>query len=153
MVSIMRLLGHEQRYFGVVLALRSAESIKRHIRQSPYRSDFVVLDHGAVWEILAKAEPIQRISKEILGQVDLMAVSPFELGGPVSDKMFFGRLAEEKTLTRAIADSNFAVVANRKIGKTSLLNRVARTLTKDPEFAFTVSIYRRRTSIQASSKY
>jgi hypothetical protein len=48
--------------------------------------------------------------------------------------MFYGRIEEEKTLTRSIMDNNFAVVANRKIGKTSLLERVTRILEQDPDF-------------------
>jgi hypothetical protein len=135
MVELMRLLGTESRYFGIALAFAAPDQLRRAVRESgPFRSDFVVIDRRTAWDILAKTSPVRRLAKEILAQVDLLAVSPFELAGPVSDRMFYGRLEEEKTLTRSVMESNFAIVANRKIGKTSLLERVTRTLSGDAQY-------------------
>jgi hypothetical protein len=135
LVDLVRLLGLETRYFGAAFAFDAPQRLQQAVRESgPYRSEFVVLDREVFWEFLARHAPVKRFTQEILKQVDLMAVSPFELAGPVSDKMFYGRIEEEKTLTRSVMDNNFAVVANRKIGKTSLLERVSRDLSKDPDF-------------------
>jgi HEAT repeat protein len=135
MVNLVRLLGLESRYFGAAVTFFSSDRLRQAIQDSgAYRSEFVVLDRKSVWEILAKTAPVRRFTQQILSQVDLMAVSPFELAGPVSDRMFYGRIEEEKTLTRSITDNNFALVANRKIGKTSLLERVSRILSQDPDF-------------------
>lgn len=144
MVELVRLLGLESRYFAVALTFFESDKLRYVIRDSgAYRSEFVVLDRKSVWEILATTSPVQRFTEQILNQVDLLAVSPFELAGPVSDKMFYGRIEEEKHLTRSIRENNFAVVANRKIGKTSLLEKVSRILDQDPDFCvFTFDLQR-----------
>jgi hypothetical protein len=48
--------------------------------------------------------------------------------------MYFGRSNEEKTILQAISEKNFAVVGGRKIGKTSLLYKIERLLSKDPKY-------------------
>ena len=104
------------------------------LRDSAYKNDFIVLHRDQLWEILAAKSPIQRLSDCILEQIDLIAVSPYTVGGPVSEKMFFGRAEEEKTLLQNISRNDYALLANRKVGKTSLLNRIAPRLSRVPHY-------------------
>ncbi len=48
--------------------------------------------------------------------------------------MFFGRAEEEKTLLQNISRNDYALLANRKAGKTSLLNKVAPLLSRVPHY-------------------
>ena len=79
-------------------------------------------------QILIARDPGKRLVEIILQQVDLSVVSPYVTSGPVPASMFFGRDHELKTITRKITDTSFALIGGRKIGKTSILDRVYRLL-------------------------
>lgn len=74
----------------------------------------------------AKAKSYFR--KLVLRQVTI--VSPFRTEGDVPPNLFFGRDQEIKTLTHAPDAHDYAVIGNRKIGKTSLLKRVQELLKR-----------------------
>ena len=63
-----------------------------------------------------------------------MKVSPYRVAGPVSEKVFFGRTEEEKSLIQNISQSDYALFANRKMGKTSLLNKIEPILSRVPRY-------------------
>jgi hypothetical protein len=88
--------------------------------------DFIVLSQDDILNILIARNSSQALSGCIVDQVDLSVISPFVVSGPVPDTMFFGREAEVRQLVEKAGRSDFAIVGNRKIGKTSLLQR-ART--------------------------
>lgn len=92
--------------------------------------DFIVLDGRALRHIIMAKQPERRLIEIILGQVDLTVVSPYVTSGPVPENMFFGRDNELKTITRKIKDASFALVGGRKIGKTSTLSKIYRTLAE-----------------------
>lgn len=98
--------------------------LRQAIAQSAYVHDFIVLPHERLVDILMARRPIKLLTDAILTQVDLSVVSPFVISGPVRETMFFGREAEVKLLVENAARSDFAIVGNRRIGKTSLLSRV-----------------------------
>jgi len=111
----------------------NAQQLKTLLQASPYAHDLIVLSHEDVLTLLSAREPAARLVEYILEQVDLTVVSPFVTSGPVPDRMFFGRDQEIKTVTQALPDSDFALVGNRKIGKTSLLRRIERILENSEE--------------------
>ncbi len=119
-------------YFALMIAFGNAESLRQHVRNSAFKNDFIVLNRSQLWEILAAKSPVQRLIDSILEQIDLIAVSPYTSGGPTPEKMFFGRAEEEMTLLRNISRNNYALLANRQTGKTSLLNKVAPLLSRVP---------------------
>ena len=106
----------------------NAQQLKTLLRASPYAHDLIVLSHEDILALLSAREPAARLVECILEQVDLTVVSPFVTSGPVPHRMFFGRDQEIKTITQALPRTDFALVGNRKIGKTSLLQRIERIL-------------------------
>ena len=122
-------------YFALLIVFASnVREIRRQVNDSAYKNDFIVLSHEQFWEILSAKSPIQRLIYHILEQIDLLAVSPYTVAGPVRSKIFLGRTEEEKTLLQGISRNNYLLLANRKIGKTSLLNRIEPRLRKDPRY-------------------
>jgi len=111
----------------------NAQQLKTLLRASPYAHDLIVLSHEDVLALLSAREPAARLVACILDQVDLTVVSPFVTSGPVPDRMFFGRDQEIKTITQALPRTDFALLGNRKIGKTSLLQRIERVLRNSEE--------------------
>jgi photosystem II stability/assembly factor-like uncharacterized protein len=90
--------------------------------------DLIVLDYRELYGLHLAADAESDLVRRILDQVDLTVVSPYVLSGPVPPKMFFGRDYEIKVIMRTVQDRSFAIVGGRKIGKTSILNKVHRLL-------------------------
>jgi internalin A len=120
--------------FALLIAFSSADTLLRVVRESVYKDNLIVLDHDQLWEILAAKSSVARLKDFILEQIDLIAVSPYKTGGPVSGKSFFGRAEEEKTILANISDKNYALLANRKMGKTSLIYKIVPQLKRAPNF-------------------
>jgi pSer/pThr/pTyr-binding forkhead associated (FHA) protein len=127
-------------YFVVLVAVPplggtfSARTMRERINGSPYRYDFVVLDREQV-TALVSANEARRFVAMILEQgTDPGSLSPYVVRGPVPENMFFGREREVKTLTQGIGTRSFAVVAGRRMGKSSILLRVQRALASDPRY-------------------
>jgi len=106
----------------------NANRLKALLRVSPYPHDLIVLSHEDVLALLSARDPAGCLVECILDQVDLTIVSPFVTSGPVPDRMFFGRKQEIKTIIQALPRADFALVGSRKVGKTSLLQRIERIL-------------------------
>ena len=121
-------------FFALLVVFNNHQQIRQQLRESPYKNDFIVLDHDQIWEILAAKSPIKQLTKCILEQIDLVAVSPYIVSGPVQEKLFFGRAQEEKTLLQNIVKNDYALIANRKTGKTSLLNIIYPRLKSKPNY-------------------
>jgi hypothetical protein len=125
-VAVLRETG----YFALVAPLEPhtrrldvAAELRQAVNRSPHVQDFIVLSQNDVLNILVARHPTQTLVQNILAQVDLTVVSPFVISGPVPETMFFGREAEVKMLVESAGSADFSVVGNRKIGKTSLLQR------------------------------
>lgn len=111
-----------------------AAELRRAVADSIYRHDFVVLDRQSLAKIIAHNSS-QRLVEIILEQgIELSSLSPYVVKGPVSEKMFFGREKEIKTISQGIQNADHAVVGGRRIGKTSILQRAKRLLNNDPRF-------------------
>ncbi|MFN8387570.1 MAG: AAA family ATPase [Anaerolineales bacterium] len=124
-------LSRESSYFSLVIALEPESSdldipgrLRRAIDNSPFAHDFVVLSQDNLLDILIARYPERILSKFIGEQVDMSVISPFVVNGPVPTQMFFGRDKEIRQLVEHAGQRNFAIIGNRKIGKTSLLNKV-----------------------------
>lgn len=127
-------------YFVVLVAVPppggafGARTMRERINGSPYRYDFVVLDREQV-TALVSANDARRFVEMILEQgTDPGSLSPYVVRGPVPENMFFGREREVKTLMQGIGARSFAVVAGRRMGKSSILLRVQRALASDPRY-------------------
>ena len=123
-------------YFALLISLdgeAQGETLKDLVRETVH--DFIVLGYGEIKKLLLAQNPTTVLTAIILKQVDLSAVSPYVVSGPVPDNMFFGREQELKTIIRNIAEQNFAVVGGRKIGKTSVLTKLQRLFSQIPEFS------------------
>ena len=125
----------ESGYFALVVLLeplvRHADAparLRQALEGSPHVQDFIVLSQQDALDILIARHPAQALGRHITAQIDLSVISPFVIRGPVLETMFFGREAEVKRLVEGSAASDFALVGNRKIGKTSLLRRASRRL-------------------------
>jgi len=117
--------------FALVVPLESSipdvdipSILRRLIDASPYAHDFIILTQQDVVDILIARHPERVLVQHISRQVDLSFISPFIINGPVPQQMFFGRDREIRTLVDHAGKRNYAIVGNRKIGKTSLLNQV-----------------------------
>ena len=111
-------------YFAILVVFENHEKLRALVRNSVYKNDFIIVNYDDLWDIVAAKSPIGQLKEQILKQVDLISISPYTVGGPAKKNMFFGRAEEEKTLVESITSKDFALLANRKAGKTSLLHRV-----------------------------
>jgi hypothetical protein len=91
-------------------------------RRNP-RRDIVVLEPGDIVDMLMAATPAVELERRILNRLDLSALRPFVTIGPV-EQQFFGREQEIRTIIQNAGRMSFAIIGNRKIGKTSLLLKV-----------------------------
>ncbi len=132
--GLLNQLGIHANFFALLVGYQNTQRLRQQVRQSVYKNDFIVLNFNQLWEILAAKYPIQRLTNFILEQIDLVTVSPYTVAGPVSEKMFFGRAEEEKTLLQNISRNDYALLANRRMGKTSLLNKIYPRLKKVPYY-------------------
>jgi hypothetical protein len=111
-----------------------AQELRHRVSDSVYRYDFVVLDRQHLASIIGP-NSAQRLIEIILQQgIELSSISPYVVRGPVSDKMFFGREKEIKTIVQAISSTDFAIVGGRRIGKSSILLKLNRLLNNDPRY-------------------
>ncbi len=92
--------------------------------------DLIVLTVYDLYSLFLAAEPVARLVEIILQQIDLTVVSPYVTSGPVPENMFFGRDYELKVILRTIHDASYALVGGRKIGKTSVLNKLQRLIQR-----------------------
>lgn len=112
-----------------------ADELRRRVNDSPYRNDFVVLDQHHLSRILVSRNSIDRLVEIMLQQgIELSTISPYMVKGPVPPNMFFGREAEIKTISQSIQQTNFALVGGRRIGKSSILQRLEYLWNKDHRY-------------------
>jgi serine/threonine protein kinase len=119
-------------YFAILLPFFHSEQLVRLARESAY--DFVLLDEDGLKEIIAAKNSPSQFVQTILLQMDLVSLSPYVIRGPVPRNMFFGRGREIKTIVQRIEDTSITVVGGRKIGKTSILQRVEQILSEEEKW-------------------
>lgn len=113
---------------------READDVRRLVADSVYRYDFVVLDRQALASIIASSSSRSLIEVILEQGIELSSLSPYVVRGPVPDKMFFGREKEIKAISQSVQNSDYSLVGGRRIGKSSILQRVNRLLNNDPRY-------------------
>lgn len=97
-----------------------------------YAPRFIVIDAGAQQRILTAHSFIGAFLDLVCEQIPLANLAPYEVSAPVEGSGFFGREREvDKILTHA--ETNFAILGSRRIGKTSVLREVRRRLLDQGE--------------------
>lgn len=74
--------------------------------------------------ILLSKDPRGSLRRMLLSKVDLATISPFVVVGPVRRQLFFGRETEMGRIVASAGKASFALVAGRRYGKTSTLQRL-----------------------------
>ncbi len=106
---------------------RLQQNLKLALSERQIGVAFLTLDD--VFQLLEPLNSTDQFRRHILRHA--VIASPFTTRGPVYDKQFYGREDEIKTLTHNSANRSYAVVGNRRIGKTSLLLCAAAIMAKD----------------------
>jgi hypothetical protein len=113
---------------------REAQELRRLVSDSVYRYDFVVLDRQSLASIIAHDSSRHLVEIFLEQGIELSSLSPYVVKGPVPEKMFFGREKEIKTVAQGVQRGDYAIVGGRRIGKSSILQRVNRLLNNDPRY-------------------
>lgn len=104
-----------------LLALRKIQSV--------LTSNVILIDIEAIKQIpRLKKSSRDQIKEMILRQSDLIKTSPYILNSVTPESMFFGRDAEEAFMISTLATNSVALLGGRRIGKTSLLRHMNRSL-------------------------
>ena len=98
---------------------------KAELLDNIYLDDVVSLNKDKLDSIVRSSLPNKALVDEIINQIGLAKLNPYVYSGPAPDRIFYGRDEEQKTIEEKIAGSNYAIVANRKMGKTSLLFKIS----------------------------
>lgn len=101
------------------------QQLQRRLREA-YAHETILLDRNQLNPLLFERPSSDYLRSLILRSVSLKTISPFEITGPASSGMFFGRETILRQITQGVKNSSFAVVGGRRIGKTSLLQRLFR---------------------------
>lgn len=128
--TLMESFGLISRFALVVVYLNELEArftIRTQAQGLGY--DFIVLGQTEIRRIAASTDRFRHrvFMRPVLQQVDLIVVSPYVTTGPVPDTIFFGREEEIKTIVQTLHTKNIGIVGGRRIGKTSVLQKVYRT--------------------------
>jgi pSer/pThr/pTyr-binding forkhead associated (FHA) protein len=108
-----------------------AQSLREHVVNRAARHDLVVLDQQHLAELIGLGST-EHLLKIILHQgIDLSVLSPYIVAGAVSGQMFFGREKEVKMIKQTIQAASYAIVGGRRIGKSSIVQKVAALLNDD----------------------
>ena len=131
-IDLIELLGN-QSYFALIIPVCSSEynislpeMLSAIIKNSPYAHDLIILNYDDLLNTFMASDVIQAFMNKVLHQRNITMVSPFVINGPVPETMFFGREHEIRKLSENIKTNDFAIIGNRKVGKTSLLKRFSK---------------------------
>ena len=129
--DMLRMIGSSAD-FGLILTAgshsRTQQMINKLIRPA-LKTDLIVLGKRFLEKMSRSTNPRAALLTEILREVDLTRISPFMAGGAdLTDRMFFGREGELKNIAEALTKTSVAITCGRRMGKTTLLNRLARVV-------------------------
>jgi AAA domain len=96
--------------------------------QRTLATSIVILDAAHLLNIAGASAPRRALMTALREQADLTKANPFVLHGPTPTSMFYGRTEEETTVTALLATGSAALIGGRRTGKTSLIQRIHRTL-------------------------
>lgn len=130
--ALKQLLTGQPKRVALIVAPLPADRLQRtrHTLDSQIRQvhacDAVVLGHSDFKSIIRDAAPNMAFRRSVLAQVNILNYAPFVVTGSTPDHIFFGREPELRTVTEHAQVASYAVIGGRRIGKTSLLNRLHR---------------------------
>jgi HEAT repeat protein len=104
--------------------LRAQQLVDEKLRDV-HAFDVIVLGAEELQRVATAKSPPDALRYVICEQADLTLVSPYSFDEPASRMLFFGREFEIRSITQTIPNSSVAVLGGRRIGKTSILHRVA----------------------------
>jgi HEAT repeat protein/nicotinamide riboside kinase len=112
-------------------ALERARQLLDDSLRTIHAYDVITLGKDDIQRLILAKDSQRALRFTIFKQtVDLTLVSPFETVGPVREDMFFGREGEIRFITQMVKNKPVAVLGGRRIGKTSVLQKVARLLSQ-----------------------
>jgi hypothetical protein len=114
------------------------EAVKTHL---PY---CVVLDAADMQNVVNGSVSERRLLDTILSQIPISTLSPYEISSTVIGSRFFGREYEIRTIINH-PTTNYAIIGNRRIGKTSLMLEIKRRMeesSEEPNLFFDCSDFR-----------
>lgn len=106
--------------------IEDASKILKNTLQYVYAYDIIPLAYEDFLRIIDARDPRKAFRQYILSKVDLTVISPFITTGPTPDSMFFGREPELHAISKRADSASYALIGGRRIGKTSILRRLAR---------------------------
>jgi HEAT repeat protein/Cdc6-like AAA superfamily ATPase len=110
-------------------ALERARRLLDDSLRTIHAYDVITLGRDDIQRLILAKDSQEALRFAIFRQtVDLTLVSPFETIGPVREDMFFGRESEIRFITQTVKNKPVAVLGGRRIGKTSVLQKVRRLL-------------------------
>jgi hypothetical protein len=110
--------------------------LRRAIQQSVGGADYVILSHTIVQRLLIARDPMQLLARIIREEGNPAITSPFVTKKEIPPHLVSGREYEEKQVLETIHERSFAIIGNRRIGKSSLLRRIQRSLEQSNERHF-----------------
>jgi AAA domain len=96
-----------------------------------HATSIVILDTENLLHLAGAVAPRRALMNAVREQADLSKTNPFIVQGPAPPIMFFGRADEEAAVTALLHDNSAALLGGRRTGKTSLLQRIERTLLRE----------------------
>lgn len=112
----------------IIIVLGHALGPKNEARQE--RTGIVILDSDDIAQICMHPELPRAFYRLVRQQTHMDLIQPYGHFGAVRRTMFFGR-QKELARIRLNADKSYAIYGGRRVGKTSLLTRVADELSED----------------------
>ncbi len=114
-------------FFGHADSLEASKRLIQSKLSRPYACDLLIINLDSLRGVLLADEPTKALRQFVLSQVNLRAVSPFNVKGVTPDHAFFGRELELREITEHATTTSYAVISGRRFGKSSLLDRLHRT--------------------------
>jgi len=119
---------------AVVLAVNGFDGDQTPILRTTQRIipvNIVVLDLEDLSKMVRfGSDPKDTFLSLVLEQTDLTKISPFVLNSATPSRIYYGRDREEATLLSALATNSVALLGSRRIGKTSFMNNVRKSLVE-----------------------
>lgn len=125
---------HSDWRLALIITPRDKEALLDAMRREAFQ--VAALDHQDLVDIFMSRQPQERLLDLLVKQVDIAALSPFQIRGPVKET-FYGREHEREVIINSLLRSGpkgHAVIGPRRIGKTSLLLRVKQEMDDRKDF-------------------
>lgn len=99
--------------------------------QRTLATSIVILDASRMLTTVGAVAPRRALMSALREQADLRKANPFVLQGPTPSGMFYGRTEEEAAVASLLDDNSAALIGGRRTGKTSLIQRLVRSLSAE----------------------